>query len=187
MLEDKITHISNENFHFREQMTSIKPFAYKKDDENDFYSAYCALKHDRGKNIKRANVHFLLRSLAAFYALCVIFDDKCTPIQNSIYGTNIPYIFTYNSDIFSANVYDRRLDFAQQSIMWSVINNKINNILDYQSIEDILRQCEKNLNIKFREQNPKECLFMAELTPEYFKRLNTFKAKYDKDNKATEN
>ena len=185
-LEDKVIHISNENFHFRKQMKSIKPFAYEKDDENDFYSAYCALKHDRGKNIKKANIHFLLRSLAAFYALCVIFDDKWTPLQNSIYGTKIPYTFTYNSDIFSANVYDRQLDFAQQSILFLAMKIDTANKGKKSCVTDMLTQCERNLKIKFREQKPKECLFMAELTPEYLKSLDDYKKKYSKNNAAAE-
>lgn len=184
-LEDKVIYIANENFHFHNELKEIKPFKYKKKDKDNFYSIYNALKHNRSANIKKANVYTLLRALAALYTLCVIFDDKWTPLQNSIYGTKIPYTFTYNSSIFSANVYDKQLDFAQQSIMRLAMYNKENNILDYQSMEEMLRQCEKNLNIRFREQNPKECLFMAELTPEYLKNLDSFKEKYSKNDKAT--
>ena len=39
LLEDKIIHISNENFHFQGEMKTIKPFGYEKHDENDFYVA----------------------------------------------------------------------------------------------------------------------------------------------------
>ena len=50
----------------------------------------------------------------------------------------------------------------------------------------VLSQCEKNLRIKFREQKPKECLFKAELTPEYLQSLDEFKKKYSKNNTAAE-
>ena len=186
-LEEKVIYISNENFHFKKQMKEIRPFAsYKKDDENDFYSAYCALKHDRGKNIGKANIHFLLRSLAAFYTLCVIFDDKWTPIQNSIFGSKTPYTHTYNSEIFSAKVYDKQLDFAQQSIAFLAMKIDNANKSKDSCVSELLSQCEKNLKVKFRDQNPKECLFIAELTPEYLQNLNDFQNKYSKNKTATE-
>lgn len=183
-LEDKVIHVSNGNFHFKKEMKTIKPFTYKKDDENDFYSTYCALKHDRGKNIEKANVYILLRSLAAFYTLCVIFDDRWTPLQNSFWGTKIPYTFSYNSDIFSADVYNKQLDFAEKSIEFLAMKASSDDKEKGINASDMLRQCEKNLKIKFREQHPKECLFVAELTPEYVDSLEKFKNAFRNDKVA---
>lgn len=185
-LKDKVIHISNDNFHFKKTLISIKPFNYKTGDENDYYSAYNALKHNRSKNIKKANIHFLLRTLAAFYALCVIFDDKWISSQNSIFESKAPYTFTYNSEIFSANVYDKQLAYAEQSIIFLAMKIDAVNKSKKSCVADMLSQCEKNLKIKFREQKPKECLFKAELTPEYLQSLDKFKEKYSKNNAATE-
>ena len=127
-----------------------------------------------------------MRSLAAFYALCVIFDDKWTPLQNSIYGSKTPYTFTYNSELFSAKVYDKQLTYAEQSIIFLAAKIDAANKSNKSCAADILSQCEKNLKIKFREQRPKECLFKAELTPEYLQSLDEFKKKYSKNNTAAE-
>ena len=185
-LKDKIIYIFNDNFHFKKSLISIKPFDYKVGDKNDFYSTYNALKHNRSKNIKKANIHFLLRILAAFYVLCVIFDNKWTPLQNSIFESRTPYTFTYNSEIFSANVYDKQLAYAEQSIIFLAMKINTASKSKESRIAAILSQCEKNLKIKFRKQKPRECLFKAELTPEYLQNLDKLKKKYSENNTATE-
>lgn len=185
-LENKIIYIANENFHFRKKLKKVKPFKYKKKSKDDFYSTYNALKHNRSANIKKANIYTLLRSLAAFYVLCVIFDNKWTPLQNSIYGSKTPYTFTYNSELFSAKVYDKQLAYAEQSIIFLAMKIDATNKSDKSCVTDMLSQCEKNLRIKFREQKPKECLFKAELTPEYLQSLDEFKKKYSKNNAVAE-
>lgn len=185
-LEDKVIYISNENFHFHNELKEISPFKYKKKDKDDFYSIYNALKHNRSANLRKANIYTLLRELAALYTLCVIFDDKWTPLQNSIFGSKTPYTFTYNSVIFSANVYDKQLAYAEQSIIFLAMKIDAVNKSKKSCVADMLSQCEKNLKIKFREQKPKECLFKAELTPEYLQSLDKFKKKYSKNNAATE-
>jgi len=186
LLKEKVIHIANDNFHFRNELKSIKPFKYKKKSKDDFYSTYNALKHNRSANIKKANIYTLLRSLAAFYTLCVIFDDKWTPLQNSIYGSKTPYTFTYNSEIFSARVYDKQLAYAEQSIIFLAMKIDVANKGNKSCVADMLSQCEKNLRIKFREQKPKECLFKVELTPDYLQSLDEFKKKYSKNNAAAE-
>ncbi len=185
-LEDKVIYISNDNFRFHKEMKEIRPFKYKAKSKDDFYSTYNALKHNRSANIKKATIYTLLRSLAAFYTLCVIFDDKWTPLQNSIYGSKTPYTFTYNSEIFSAKVYDKQLVYAEQSIIFLAMKIDTTNKSNKSCVADMLSQCEKNLRIKFREQKPKECLFKAELTPEYLQSLDEFKKKYSKNNAAAE-
>ena len=51
----------------------IKPFDYKDKSSEDFYSSYCAIKHDREKNLSKANLNTLIRSLAALYILNIYF------------------------------------------------------------------------------------------------------------------
>lgn len=95
-------------------------------------------------------------------------------------------LFTYNSVIFSANEYDRQLDYVEQSIIFLVMKIDAVNKSKKSCVTDTLSQCEKNLKIKFCEQKPKECLFKAELMPEYLQSLDKFKKKYSKNNAATE-
>lgn len=183
-LKKKIIYVSNDSFHFNKQLKDVKPFGYKSHDDNDFYSAYGSLKHDRNKNLAKANLNILIRSLAAFYALCVIYDDRSIPLQNSIYGTKTPYNFSYNSDIFSARVYDEQLAFAKKSIEFLAMQATASSAIITHSVDEMLRQCEKNLHIEFRTQCPEECLFRSELTLNYLDRLNEFKNRYSNDAQA---
>lgn len=57
------------NFYF-DKIKCIKPFDYKKETKNDYYSAYNAIKHDRAKNIsQKATINVLIRALGALYIL----------------------------------------------------------------------------------------------------------------------
>lgn len=49
----------------------FSPMGYNKGDENDYYSAYCAIKHNRfDKSVRyKANVNCLIRALGALYIL----------------------------------------------------------------------------------------------------------------------
>lgn len=62
-------------FHF-DSLHIIKPFNYKDKSPEDFYSSYCAIKHDREKNISKANLNTLIRSLAALYILNIYFSGE---------------------------------------------------------------------------------------------------------------
>ena len=54
----------------------LKPFDYKDKSPEDYYSSYCAIKHDREKNIIKANLNTLIRSLAALYILILYYSGK---------------------------------------------------------------------------------------------------------------
>lgn len=185
-LEEKIIHISHENFSIK-NTREIKPFQYKKKSRDDFYSTYNALKHDRAKNLHKATIYVLLRSLAALYMLNVIYDDRVIPVQNDIYGTEVPIEYSYNTKIFSANVFDKSLDDMQQALTglyFEVENNpKLTN--PWKDIGEMYRKCEENAGVKFREQNNNECLFVTSISSNYMKKLRLFEKKYVGDNVAT--
>lgn len=68
-LNKKQVMIVSDSMHFSFMQKFISPLSYKPHDRNDFYSAYCALKHNRTCSINRATVNVLLRSLAAFFIM----------------------------------------------------------------------------------------------------------------------
>ena len=73
------------------------PMAYRPHDENDYYGAYCAVKHDRINTLHKANVNVLIRALAALFILNVYYSfDKIE--SNDIFE----FDFTFNSDVFTA-------------------------------------------------------------------------------------
>lgn len=62
------------------------PFEYKKEDEKDYYTVYCSLKHDKVKNIKKANIYTLLRILGALYILNIIYYNKSYNLHDDMNG-----------------------------------------------------------------------------------------------------
>lgn len=54
----------------------LKPFDYKDKYPEDYYSSYCAIKHDREKNLIKANLNTLIRSLAALYILILYYSEE---------------------------------------------------------------------------------------------------------------
>lgn len=48
---------------------SFAPFLYGSKSQNNYYKAYCALKHDKLKNLEKANINILIRCFASLYLL----------------------------------------------------------------------------------------------------------------------
>lgn len=67
-LEKRQVLIDNPIFRFK-KINVMKPFDYRRGTKEDYYSAYNAIKHDRMKNIEKANVETMMRTLAALYLL----------------------------------------------------------------------------------------------------------------------
>lgn len=184
-LTSKMLYVRNENFCFCKILREIMPFDYNAKDENDFYSVHCELKHDRLKNARKANIRTMLLALGAFYILNVIYDDRITPIQNNVYGTEVPFDFSYNTNIFSSEVFNKSLHDIEEALFSIVL--QYNGKLDSEPIDfqDVARQCEKNLNITFREQKQDECLFVTSISSNYMNKLREFEKKYLGDTIAT--
>jgi hypothetical protein len=76
-LDKKLVMISATSMYFKENKNKIfAPFLYEDKDENDYYSAYNAVKHDRVKNLHKATVRVLLRSMAALFLLNIYYKDN---------------------------------------------------------------------------------------------------------------
>lgn len=76
-LERKLVSIISTNMHYSAEYSSFCPFFYDKNDENDFYSAYNAIKHDRSSNFEKyATIHYLLRALGALYILNIYYRQE---------------------------------------------------------------------------------------------------------------
>lgn len=58
------------------------PMDYKSRDENDYYSAYCAVKHNRINTLHKSNINVLIRALAALFILNVYYSFEKVEIDN---------------------------------------------------------------------------------------------------------
>jgi len=88
-------------FHF-DVMRNFFPFDYKNKSEEDYYSTYNAIKHDRVKNISKATVYALVRALGALYILNIYFKNDRIQLKDDHYGAYIDRAF--GSAVFSVEI-----------------------------------------------------------------------------------
>jgi hypothetical protein len=92
--------IATPYFYFEKEFKpSFAPFDYKSSDKNDYYSQYNAIKHDRVKNIHRANINILVRGMAALYLLNIYYKNKEYTVKNDT--EMFSFDKTLGSNIFS--------------------------------------------------------------------------------------
>lgn len=101
-LKSKKIIIYSPYFHFSGERMYLYPFAYEKGSKEDYYSTYCALKHDRNKNISKANIETLLRSLCALYILNIYYRNESVQVLD---GSGKNFDVTCGSKIFKNILY----------------------------------------------------------------------------------
>ena len=97
-LSKKTVSIISPYFHF-ESLKEFAPFDYKNNSEDDYYSIYNAIKHDRVKNIKKANLHIIIRIVGALFILNVIYRGEKIYLDRDRFGGKLDR--TGGSKIFS--------------------------------------------------------------------------------------
>lgn len=70
-------------------LTEFAPFDYTPESIDNYYRVYNALKHDRVKNIKKANVYTLIRIMGALFILNIIYRDQMIPLGEEKSGRNV--------------------------------------------------------------------------------------------------
>ena len=78
---------------------SFAPFGYKDKSTDDYFSTYNAIKHDRVKNIHKANINILIRVLGALYILNLYYWNERISLNKDRYGGNINT--SLSSEIFA--------------------------------------------------------------------------------------
>ena len=73
------------------------PMSYRAHDENDYYGAYCAVKHNRINTLYKANINILIRALAALFILNVYYSFEDVQINELN-----EFDYTMGSDVFWA-------------------------------------------------------------------------------------
>jgi hypothetical protein len=100
-LDKKVVLVSCSNMFFESKDNkSFIPFAYNNNDDNDYYSAYNAIKHNRNDTTTpKGNIRFLLRAMAALYLLNIYYKDDKFSVKNLT--TMNDFDASLGSDIFS--------------------------------------------------------------------------------------
>lgn len=109
-LSEKQVKIISKNMYFTDTNgfgSEFAPMGYKSKDENDYYSAYCAVKHNRANALYKANINALVRALAALFVLNVYYSfgdieiDELSELDFTL-GSDV-FIVKFSSDICSSN------------------------------------------------------------------------------------
>jgi hypothetical protein len=76
-IENKCVKIVSHNMYFEGELgIFFAPMEYGKEDDNDYYSAFCAIKHNRDRTLYKANLNMLIRAMAALFILNVYYRDR---------------------------------------------------------------------------------------------------------------
>ena len=75
--------------------SEFAPMSYESHDKNDYYSAYCAVKHNRIDALYKANINVLIRALAALFILNVYYSFEKVEVDEIS-----DFDFTLGSDVF---------------------------------------------------------------------------------------
>lgn len=92
--------INTSHFHFNDFFSPMLcPFNYKDKSPEDYYSQYNAIKHDRVKNLYKANIYTLIRVLGALFILNLYYSNENVKLTDDRFGNKIDK--TKYSNIFS--------------------------------------------------------------------------------------
>lgn len=97
-LDKKSVKIICKNMYFTDERGfggEFAPMSYESHDNNDYYVAYCAVKHNRIKALFKANVNVLVRALVALFILNVYYSFENIEVDE-ISG----FDFSLGSDVF---------------------------------------------------------------------------------------
>lgn len=81
---------------------SFAPFGYENKSSDDYFSTYNSIKHDRVKNIAKANINILIRVLGALYILNLYNRNERFSLDEDRYGSKINTSLA--SDLFAFSV-----------------------------------------------------------------------------------
>jgi hypothetical protein len=102
--DKKCVIVSATNMYFTDAPNrSFAPFGYADKGDSDYYCAYNAVKHDRVKNISKANVRVLVRAMAALYLLNVYYKNTNFSTM-SIGAAHNDFDSSLGSEIFSVKM-----------------------------------------------------------------------------------
>ena len=97
-MSDKQVKIISPNMYFTDTHglgNEFAPMGYIPSDENDYYVAYCSVKHNRINKLHKANINTLIRALAALFILNIYYSFKEIQIDQIS-----DYNYTLNSNVF---------------------------------------------------------------------------------------
>lgn len=106
-LSKKLIFVSSPNLYFdKDENKILKPLnkANKRgSSSSDWLKAYQAVKHNRGKNLKKGNLKHLIRALGGLYILNIYYRDTTFNLEKDGTGTNFDE--SLSSELFSVKLH----------------------------------------------------------------------------------
>ncbi|MEZ0454422.1 hypothetical protein ABTW24_22715 [Sphingobacterium thalpophilum] len=107
MLSKKKVILASSNFYFQEEENKIIAPLHKANKRgtsgSDWKKAYQAVKHNRTKNLKQANLKNLIRALAALYILNIYYRDEIHSLKD---GSPASFPISLGSDLFAIKIHN---------------------------------------------------------------------------------
>ena len=129
-LDKKVIYVSAPSMFFqKEDNLAFAPFCYRKEDNDDFISAYNVIKHNRNiETIYKGNIRFLLRAMAALYLLNIYYKDETIDLGR-FYNTKNRFDNRLGSDLFSVKYFNAQSmswnnDITDENILWPKGNSR---------------------------------------------------------------
>ncbi|CAN0599147.1 unnamed protein product, partial [Ectocarpus sp. 12 AP-2014] len=106
-LSKKVIFVSSPNLYFdiddNKILTPLKKANKRGSSSSDWLKAYQAVKHNRGKNLKKGNLKHLIRALGGLYILNIYYRDTFFQLEKDGTGTN--FDSSLGSELFSVKVH----------------------------------------------------------------------------------
>jgi len=106
-LSEKLIFISSPNLYFEidsnKLLTPLKKANKRGSSSSDWLKAYQAVKHNRGKNLKKGNLKHLIRALAGLYILNIYYRNTTFNLDKD--GTGTGFDSNLGSDLFSVKLH----------------------------------------------------------------------------------
>lgn len=106
-LGKKVIFVSSPNLYFdiddNKILTPLKKANKRGSSSSDWLKAYQAVKHNRGKNLKKGNLKHLIRALGGLYILNIYYRDTIFQLEKDGTGTN--FDSSLGSELFSVKVH----------------------------------------------------------------------------------
>lgn len=106
-LSKKLIFVSSPNLYFdideNKILNPLNKSNKRGSSSSDWLKAYQAVKHNRGKNLKKGNLKHLIRALGGLYILNIYYRDTTFNLEKDGTGTN--FDASLNSELFSVKLH----------------------------------------------------------------------------------
>lgn len=133
---------------------AFAPMGYRTKDENDYYSSYCAVKHNRANALYKANINVLIRALAALFILNIYYSFEDVKIDELS-----EFDFSLGSEVFMVELSENN-SLINDVLIIDEDKEYINKITEY---ADGIPDIESDEFLKFQDETQQPNRFIIRI------------------------